>query len=254
MTPDKLQKLQTILKEINEGITRQEFVDSFKQVIAVVKSIKDTNMSEWKLIHQAMQKIPDKMMSEMYDGMSKTEKKMVKDCMDMCEKMCAEMDKKHKAEMGKMDLEVRMIKADREAIIEDALAKVPAQVIETPESARDKLESIQEEEQKLSISAIAHLEEKLKKLESKPTGKGGGGFSYTAMDFHIVDDETPTGTINGSNKAFTIKNPPNPVTSLKVYLNGQRMRTTEDYTFSGNTITFVTAPPTTSILLVDYRI
>ena len=85
-------------------------------------------------------------------------------------------------------------------------------------------------------------------------GRPTGGFNYNSMDFHIIDDETPTGTINGTNKAFTIKNPPNPVSSLKVYLNGQRMRITEDYTFSGATITFITAPPTTSILLVDYRV
>jgi len=40
---------------------------------------------------------------------------------------------------------------------------------------------------------------------------------------------------------------------LKVYVNGQRMRETEDYTISATTITFLTPPPTGSIILCDYR-
>ena len=69
----------------------------------------------------------------------------------------------------------------------------------------------------------------------------------------FVDDETPSGTVNGSNTDFTVAN--TPITnSLKVFVNGQRLKAGgEDYTLSGVTITFVTAPPTTSILTVDYR-
>lgn len=69
----------------------------------------------------------------------------------------------------------------------------------------------------------------------------------------FVDDETPTGTVNSSNKVFTLSNTPK-TNSLKVFVNGQRVKGGgEDYTLSGVTITFVTAPPTTSILTVDYR-
>ncbi len=73
------------------------------------------------------------------------------------------------------------------------------------------------------------------------------------MNIHIIDDETPNGTVNGVNTDFTISLTPSPTTSLKVYVNGQRMKLTEDYTLSSKTITFVTAPPTGSILTVDYR-
>jgi hypothetical protein len=124
---------------------------------------------------------------------------------------------------------------------------------DTPDQIRDKLESLQDEE-RLSISAIHKLEDRLDELERRPAGgKGGGGFSKIAMDFHIQDDETPSGTVNSSNTVFTLANVPNPSTSLKCYVNGQRMRITTDYTLSSGTITFITAPPTGSILLVDYR-
>jgi len=138
--------------------------------------------------------------------------------------------------------------------------KIPEPLVELPieqqrSYTRDLLEGIQEEEEKLAISAIAHLEEKLDELFKRATGgTTTGGFNYAAIEIHIIDDETPTGTIDGSNQSFTIKHSPSPVSSLKVYMNGARMRITEDYTFSGKTITFVTAPPIGSILLTDYRI
>lgn len=76
--------------------------------------------------------------------------------------------------------------------------------------------------------------------------------TITGDQINFADDETPSGTINGSNKIFTVANIPI-AGSLKVFVNGSRMRITEDYTFSGTTITFITAPPTGSIILVDYR-
>jgi hypothetical protein len=66
-----------------------------------------------------------------------------------------------------------------------------------------------------------------------------------------VRNEVPTGTVNGSNKDFVLANTPT-AGSLQVYVNGQRFTVTEDFTLSGATITFVTAPPTTSKILCDY--
>jgi hypothetical protein len=54
--------------------------------------------------------------------------------------------------------------------------------------------------------------------------------------------ETPTGTINGSNKVFTLANIPVDPLSVAVHLNGVFQRPTTDYSISGTTITFVTAP------------
>lgn len=121
---------------------------------------------------------------------------------------------------------------------------------DTPEQVRDKLESLADGE-KLSIQSIQDLDKMLGEIRIKGI-KGGGGFSNIAMARHFVDDETPAGTMNGVNKAFTVAK--NPYTgSLKVYRNGARQRVTEDYTLSGRTITFIIAPEATEIILVDYR-
>ena len=72
---------------------------------------------------------------------------------------------------------------------------------------------------------------------------------------YFVWNETPTGTINGSNADFVLANTPNPTTSLHVYLNGAFLvGGGVDYTLVTATITFVTAPPTNSILRVAYTV
>ena len=70
---------------------------------------------------------------------------------------------------------------------------------------------------------------------------------------YFIENETPTGIINGSNKTFTLAYTPNPLSSLEVRANGQVLVLTEDYSLSGDTLTTVVAFPTGTILRVDYR-
>ncbi len=68
-----------------------------------------------------------------------------------------------------------------------------------------------------------------------------------------IVNETPSGTVNGSNAAFALAN--TPVSGkVQVYRNGllQIEGGSEDYTISGGTITFVVAPSTGSKLRVSY--
>ena len=71
---------------------------------------------------------------------------------------------------------------------------------------------------------------------------------------NFVDKEIPSGSINGSNTAFTLAN--TPVSgSEHVYLNGilQESGGGNDYTISSGTITMLTAPLTGEKLRVSYR-
>lgn len=68
----------------------------------------------------------------------------------------------------------------------------------------------------------------------------------------FIDDETPSGTKNGSNTQFYLSKAPING-SLKLYRGGARQRVTEDYTLVGKLITFTVAPESTEILLADYR-
>ena len=125
--------------------------------------------------------------------------------------------------------------------------------VETAEIVRDKLESLPDGE-KLSIQAIQDLADILEELKKKRGNiTGGGGINVGALSIHFIDDETPTGTVNGSNKVFTTNLTP-ATGSLKVYRGGTRQRVTEDYTLSGRTITFTIAPVVGEILLCDYRV
>jgi hypothetical protein len=78
-------------------------------------------------------------------------------------------------------------------------------------------------------------------------------FSQAGATPVFVDMETPSGTVNGSNDTFSLAN--TPVTgSVHVYLNGVLQESGgNDYSISGSTITFVTAPESGSKVRASYR-
>jgi hypothetical protein len=78
--------------------------------------------------------------------------------------------------------------------------------------------------------------------------------NYISSAATFIDEEVPTGAINGSNTAFTLANSP-VETSVKVYLNGQRLASGAgfDFTVSGTALTLAYAPDTGDVLVVEYR-
>lgn len=76
--------------------------------------------------------------------------------------------------------------------------------------------------------------------------------AFGASSGSFVDSEVPSGSVNSSNVTFTLANTPI-AGSVKLYQNGIRLKVTTDYSISGVTITFVTAPTTGDLLLTDYR-
>lgn len=90
------------------------------------------------------------------------------------------------------------------------------------------------------------------------TGQANGGITTNA-DNVIVDKaifvvrETPTGAVNGANTTYTLANTPF-AGSEQVFLNGilQEPGAGNDYTISGTTITYLTAPATGDRLRVTY--
>ena len=67
-----------------------------------------------------------------------------------------------------------------------------------------------------------------------------------------LQNETPTGTVNGINVSFTVAGTPI-ANSLKLFLNGQlQYAGGTDYTLSSSTITYASAPLTGSTHRVWY--
>lgn len=86
-------------------------------------------------------------------------------------------------------------------------------------------------------------------------GTWDSAYSLTSSSSVIfVDRETPSGSVNGSNTAFVLANAPT-AGSEHVYLNGilQEPGAGNDYTISGATITYLTAPVTGDKIRVSYR-
>lgn len=77
--------------------------------------------------------------------------------------------------------------------------------------------------------------------------------SSVIKEADIVTEEIPAGSINSSNVTFTLAATP-VVGTVRLYLNGLRQLSGagNDYTITGDTITFTTAPTTGDVLLADY--
>jgi hypothetical protein len=71
----------------------------------------------------------------------------------------------------------------------------------------------------------------------------------------FVDQETPSGTVDGANGSFVTSQVANPSASLMLFRNGLLMTPGVDYSLSGNTISFLSAVPQTGdILTCSYRV
>lgn len=85
------------------------------------------------------------------------------------------------------------------------------------------------------------------------TCNGSGGVSYAAPaagGTHI--QEVPSGTINGSNTAFTLSQTPTANAVVLLFLDGLFWIQTVDYTISGTSVTATTAPATGQKLRAKY--
>ena len=113
----------------------------------------------------------------------------------------------------------------------------------TTTSSEKKLQS-----SSVTTTELGYLSGATSNIQAQIDALGGGGGT-------IVDKETPTGAINDINVTFTLAHSPIAGTDY-VYLNGVLQRGGgSDYTLSGSTITFVTAPEATptSFIVVSYR-
>jgi hypothetical protein len=82
---------------------------------------------------------------------------------------------------------------------------------------------------------------------------GYTGYTGAAGTNSIISNETPSGSLDSSDTTYTLAN--TPITgTVKVYLNGQRLTYTDDYTVATNVITFVVPPASGDIVRADYEL
>lgn len=260
----KLNKLFSLMDE--SSLTKEDFIESFRKVIEYVKSIEEKNIEEVKLLKSTYDAFLQKSKEAHFNTLGEVE--TIKDDFQGQLNLLLE---KHASKLDEIDLKMSEIHSGidaDEARVEENVFNRLNENIKIPtideiekdlprlgKPIRDALELLPDGE-KLKIEAIENLREELDRLKNEAKLGGGTqtGFNAGALQIHMIDDETPTGTKNGVNKTFTLNLPPSPSSSLKVYRGGARQRITEDYTLSGQTITFSVAPAAGEILLCDYRV
>ena len=261
ISQEKYDKLKALLEITTNGLTKTEFLESFKKILERLSELEQkliekidfkTQAEKDKMeeLRREFEQVIEEAKAESDNSLSGFKRKTVELVNSLFAK--SKVNQKLSSVLTDVDMRLRAID-DKMAQIRDGYDGRDGK----DGQDADETKIVEEVMKKIDLSSFDEMMDELRKeieeLKARPVRMGGGGTNYMGIKQHFIDDETPSGTVNGANKAFTIANTPNPSGSLKVYVNGQRMRLTEDYTFSGKTITFGTAPPTGSILLVDYR-
>jgi len=68
----------------------------------------------------------------------------------------------------------------------------------------------------------------------------------------FVDNEIPSGTVDGSNAVFTLAHTP-ATASEQFFVNGLRQQRVTDYTIAGAVVTLIVPPDQDSVLVATYR-
>lgn len=274
---DKLQKFKEMMVLLQDSLTREDFLKAFSDVIEFLKKVErnltsqiddKTRLAEDKLdelnaiYEKTIRKIEDESTSSFSNikrwALEGVGKLFIKSKIDEKLKILdTKLDEINKFEFPSS---VGIVQEVTEKVTADLSSRIPlisdikSELPEWGIVIRDGLERLVGDE-RLKIEAIDDLREELDRLRKEIKSKGsatfaGGGIRTTGVS---VYSEIPTGTINGTNTVFALSQTPTSGT-LRLFLNGERMKLTDDYTFTGTTITFVNAPVEGSNLIADYDI
>jgi hypothetical protein len=219
-----------------EILTQEDFINAFEQVAKVVKKIREKNDQELAHIKEVLNNTAVDIRTSINDTLDERLKTLSRTLNDRL----ASVDKK----VSKLRDGVDGKDADEDLIVERIVAQIPEkeQLVDGPDEIRNKLELLQDDE-RLTFKAISGLEEELDKLKKQRLGGRGGGHTdigVAASMGRLVKTETPTGDIDGANTDFVTSSPINAI--LSYMLNGEVVGSV-NYTVSGRTITWGTAPP-----------
>ena len=262
---DKLQQFKThyaeAVKSFNEKMSYEELKTAIQTLINFVKTQKELTAQELEAIKIMLKSATAKMSSDQSAEMEM----MKKQAASYCEKEMNKMYFEHESMMSAMDAKMDEVKPlepiDTDLLAKQAsdlaitsvLAKLPApydlskELPSQGDLIADAVSGL------LEVKDIKNLQEILDELKQLRTQRLGGGTNYMGISQHFIDAETPTEVPNGVITDFTLVNTPNPETSLKVFADGQRLKLTTDYTLSGKTVSFVTAPITDVLIIFEYR-
>ena len=230
--PEKIEKLKEMMKLLNEGLTREEFVSSFKKVLEIVAKMEQKNRETLDTLQKTYSTLIGKTDNE--------KSAAIKELKDEAKKSLTELLKISQEKLWQKD-----------KIIEEILKKVPPippfpeiKPI-TTEEIINKINGV------LEVKDIVGLQEKIDEL--KRIRATGGGFSMGGL-INTTRYADLSSQCNGSNKIFTV-----PRHRKIVILTGTDFpiiyRPTIDYTTANLTLTITgacVAPSSGATLIFQY--
>ncbi len=242
MDKEQLEKIKDIINISNFGLTKSEFLREFKSDFTKsIKTIIDHILRVEKTLVEKINKDISGVKSDT-DTSLKAIQADLRAFMVKYDTKYSNLEKEQENELKSIKDRVRWMlrgkqgergkdgkDADEEKIIQEVLNK-----IEIPESP-----------QNIGIDDVGNLREELEEIRKIKSKGGGGGVSAMGVAQAakwIVKTEAPSGTINGTNKEFTVSKP-RIFAVLAMSLNGEFIAQLPNYTIAGNKITFSEAIP-----------
>jgi hypothetical protein len=249
MENDKLRKLKALLDVANDGLSKQEFLDSFKKIMdhflqlekKLIEKIDYKTIEEKNKLDELKQefnRVIEAAKLESDNSLSGFKRKTVELINSLFAK--SQINQKLSEVLNGVDFKLRQIDEKMEGIRSGLDGKDGKDADET--------KIINEVIKKIEVPDLKEKLEPLKKeieeLKARPIGRGGGGTSAMGVAWtfkHIAHTEEPTGAIDGVNKTYTVNN--NIFWIAGFTLNGEQIAELPNFTYSGRTITFSTAIP-----------
>lgn len=244
--PTKLEKLQELIKIVNESPSKEEFLANFKIIVDLIKKLKQANKEEMASLDTKYSEIVSGIKENYNKDMAEVKKKALTYCMQEMEKM---MDN-HKEKMEKMEekmngmgdeLRPKMVEETMHLMTEKLTPMIPTvEAIEKDlpklgEPIRDSLELLEGDE-RLEIQAIKDLREELDELKkqiNKRFAVGGGG----GVGMHNTTYYDLSSRLNGSTKTFSLPAMYKVIAVLNTSVPTV-FRPTTDFTWTPTSITF----------------
>jgi len=251
----KSERLKEMLKIANDGLSREEFLESFKKVIdhilkTEIKLIEkiDFKTKAEKEKMEALRKEFSQVIDQAKKESDSTLGGFRKRTMEAINKLFTrnEVNKKLKNILKAADTKIIEVDNTMATVTSgtDGIDGIDGKDADVEKIIKEVLDKIEIPEKEIGIEDVGNLRDELEELRKIKT-KGGGGVSAMGVAQAakwIVKTEEPSGTIDGANTAFTVSKP-RIFAILAMSLNGEFIARLPNYTIAGNTITFSEAIP-----------
>jgi hypothetical protein len=210
----KLKKLESLLAMMDESLTKQEFVDSFENVIKYVKKIETSNQIDIAAIKQVADDLLTKLKDDANVTLSELKQKSFEytkiklSAAELVSEAVEALNNAFYRQMEGVDKKLAAVKngkdADENKIIESVLAQIPPVVLppeQFGEDFRNALEALPDGD-KLSIEAIQDLQKYLDEIrEAQSSGKNVSLVNSPSRGVFLFIDGVKKGLISNVNLA-----------------------------------------------------